>query len=135
MKLLRQLYEKIKEPKPIYSRNKSKAELKGILQDGEDVIFGIDLRDSYISAYRNKWFLTETKLVFISKELPLDITREIYLFNQIEEMKIFEDESIFVIVTEQGRQGFELDSDLKKEFADQAILQFELYTDVVSQSE
>lgn len=135
MSFRKNLLKRLKEPTPIYSRNETKPDLEGLLSENESVIFGLEKRDAYLKTYRTRWFLTEMKLVFIETEFPLEKTREIYFFEDISEMRLFEDEGVFVISSVAGEQGYDAETRLEQEFAKQAIEQYNRYTQAVQESE
>lgn len=135
MSFRKNLLKRLKEPTPIYSRNETKSDLEGLLSEKESLIFGLEKRDAYLKTYRTRWFLTEMKLVFIETELPLEKTRDIFFFEDISEMRLFEDENVFVISSLAGERGYDVKTPLEQEFAKQAIEQYNRYTQALKNSE
>lgn len=134
MSLKDDILKRLKQPEPIYSRNEAKLDLKGLLAPNENIVFGLEKRDSYLKTYRTRWFLTETKIVIIRTTFPLNRTREIFLFDEVSEMRLFEDEGVLVISTLNGEDGFEATSSLEQEFAKQAIEQYNRFQEALNSS-
>lgn len=111
-------------PKPIYSRHTAKSILDGLLEDQENFVFGLDKRDALFQRRRTYWFITETKLIFITNTRFLQQERNVFYFDRIIDMRVFEEDGVFVIKSVGGTRKYKLETENEYSFANQAIEQY-----------
>lgn len=118
--ILRSLFE----PKPIYSRHKANDIIGDIIDENENFVFGLDKRDSLFKRRRTYWFVTEMKVIFVRNQQLLRQDRYIYNLDTVSDMRVFEDESMFVLDSVSGQERVALETELDYTFANQAIEQY-----------
>lgn len=133
MNLRDELIDGLTEPEVIYSRHEAQAELGEYLFDDEAIIYGLEKRDSLLKVYRTRWYLTETKFITVTTNLRLNRTVNVFVFADIRNARIFEDENVLVLDTVRKPYKFKLDSPREERLAEQLIEQYERVTRAVEE--
>lgn len=125
--MLQDIIRELKKPKTIHSRHEMKAHLTDMIEDEENFVFGIEKQDSIFNVYRTRWFLTETKVIFVTGHFPLKIQYDIFPFESILDIEYFEDEQVLVIEAQGERFAVEAKSEEARQFLTQVIEQYNRY--------
>lgn len=125
------IIQELKKPKVIHSRHEMKAHLTDMIEADEKFVFGIEKQDSLFNLYRTRWFLTETKVIFVTGHFPLKIQYDVFPFESILDIEYFEDEQVLVIEAPGERFGVEAESEEGRQFLTQVIEQYNRYQIVI----
>ena len=129
--VLNAVVNSIKETEEIFSRNKAMNYINDIISSSDKYIFGLEKRDSMFSSLRTRWFLTETKVRFITNTIKNTYIDTID-FSAIEEVTILENDSFTIHFREsEETQTFEINYPVEQEFAYQFKEQVHRYNTII----